>query len=53
MFDDGMKSHDGGYTKIAGVGDAATLRSEEMNNFILESLVFRAKGEIVSLGIAS
>jgi len=53
MFDAGLKSHDSSYTKIAGVGDAATLRSEKMNNFILESLVFRAKGKIVSLDIAS
>ena len=53
MFDDGLKSHDGSYTKIAGVGDAATLRNSKFPNFLLQSLAFRAKGKIVTLDIAT
>ena len=53
MFDDGLKSHGGAYTKIAGVGDAATLRSDKFPNFLLQTLTFRAKGKIVTLNISS
>jgi hypothetical protein len=53
MFDDGVKSHDGSYTKIAGVGDAATLRNDKFPNFLLQTLTFRAKGKIVTLNISS
>ena len=52
-FDDGVKSHDGTYTKIAGVGDAATLRNDKFPNFLLQTLTFRAKGKIVTLNISS